>query len=252
MVRICTFLFLAFANPALADCRQALALGLDVSGSVDQQEYRLQLDGLAGALQDENVRSALFSLPNTPVTLAVYEWSGPADQHMIADWTAITDQAVLDQFTSRLLATNRTAADPSTAIGSSMVFGAALLARQPDCWTHTLDLSGDGPANTGPRPRDVIDFAHLGPITINALVIGESMIQSGNRKPSQTDDLVGYFESEVIHGQAAFVEQATGFDQFQTAMVRKLLRELQGLSVSRLGSIDIPDLITPVAFHPAQ
>ncbi len=236
MVRIGAFLFLIAANPVLADCRQALALGLDVSGSVDQQEYRLQLDGLAGALQNENVRTALFSLPNAPVTLAVYEWSGPTDQHLIAGWTTITDQAVLNQFTARLFSTSRTAADPSTAIGSSMVFGAALLAKQPDCWTRTLDLSGDGPSNTGPRPRDIIDFAQLGPVTVNALVIGDNTAQSSNRQSTQIDDLVDYFESEVIHGPAAFVEQATGFDQFQTAMVRKLLRELQGLTISRLNA----------------
>ena len=53
---------LPFARPAqAAACRQALALGLDVSGSVDTDEYRLQLDGLAAALTSPEVVSALIS-----------------------------------------------------------------------------------------------------------------------------------------------------------------------------------------------
>lgn len=44
-------LALALASgPAGAECRQALAVGLDVSASVDDREYRLQVEGLANAL----------------------------------------------------------------------------------------------------------------------------------------------------------------------------------------------------------
>lgn len=220
------------ASVAQADCRQALALGLDVSGSVDRREYRVQLDGLAGALQNENVRAALLSMPNAPVTLAVYEWSGPADQHLIVNWTTIRNQNELDSFTARLLATRRKATDPSTAIGSSLIYGAALLSKQPKCWTHTLDLSGDGSSNSGPRPRDVAGETLLNQITVNALVISKDSGQT-----MQAKELAEYFESEVIRGTGAFTELALGFDDFQNAMVRKLLRELQGLTVSKLGQI---------------
>ena len=48
-----------WASAGVAECRQALALGLDVSGSVDAREYRLQLDGVAGALDDPAVRAAV-------------------------------------------------------------------------------------------------------------------------------------------------------------------------------------------------
>ncbi|MEM9846126.1 MAG: DUF1194 domain-containing protein, partial [Pseudomonadota bacterium] len=56
-----------FAAAAQAGCRQALALGLDVSGSVDTREYRLQTDGLAEALRDPEVQSAFLALPSLPV-----------------------------------------------------------------------------------------------------------------------------------------------------------------------------------------
>ncbi len=44
------------ADPA---CDLALLLAVDVSGSVDPQEYRIQMDGLAAGLRDWQVRTAL-------------------------------------------------------------------------------------------------------------------------------------------------------------------------------------------------
>ena len=40
-----------WGSAVAAECRLALALGLDVSGSVDVMEYRLQLDGVANATE---------------------------------------------------------------------------------------------------------------------------------------------------------------------------------------------------------
>ena len=76
-----------FSRPAqAAACRQALALGLDVSGSVDADEYRLQLDGLAAALASPEVVSALIADAASPVRITVYEWSGPNDQQVLVPW----------------------------------------------------------------------------------------------------------------------------------------------------------------------
>ena len=234
LVKLAVCLWLVLAGSTHADCRQALALGLDVSGSVDAREYRLQLDGLAGALQNSDVRAALLSMPNAPVSLAVYEWSGPQDQHLIVGWTAITSQNVLDDFTARLFSSERIASDPSTAIGSSIIYGISLLGQKSECWTRTLDLSGDGPSNSGPRPRDVKGGAQKDQITVNALVIGIDSTRAESDENSQIELLTSYFEAEVIRGPAAFAEQAIGFDHFKSTMVRKLLRELQGLTVSQL------------------
>lgn len=60
-------------NAAQATCRQALVLGLDVSGSVDMKEYQLQLKGLSNALLNDEVRSSFFVMPKSPVKLLVFE-----------------------------------------------------------------------------------------------------------------------------------------------------------------------------------
>ena len=58
------------------------------------------------------------------------------------------------------------------AIGSAMLAGFSLLKEQTDCWKRTLDLSGDGIANTGPRPQDIGDALLPTGVIVNGLVIG--------------------------------------------------------------------------------
>lgn len=228
MTRLLALLLcLTAALPARADaCRQALALGLDVSGSVDAQEYRLQLDGLAAALTHPEVADAMLAAGGAPVRLLVYEWSGPAFQRRIAGWTAITDAAALEGFAATLRSTARVAADPSTGLGTALATGADLLAGQGDCWKRTLDISGDGMSNAGPRPQDVGNAPGLAEITVNALVIG-----AGGGTMASTGDLVEYFKTLVIRGPGAFTERATSFADYEAAMRRKLLRELSGVLI---------------------
>ncbi|MGP6086740.1 DUF1194 domain-containing protein [Antarctobacter jejuensis] len=213
---------LVWGGAASAECRQALALGLDVSGSVNAQEYRLQLDGLAGALEDPEVVAALLSLPEAEVRLAVFEWSGPASQRLVAPWLAIKGPADVAALAARLRSTGRAPMEQSTAIGAAKTYGAALLADQGACWRRVLDLSGDGTSNTGPRPQDVRPAG----ITINGLVIGATGNADG------IGALASYYRAYVIGGADAFVETALGFETFEEAMIRKLKRELQVLAVS--------------------
>ena len=222
-----------WASAGLADCRQALALGLDVSGSVDAREYRLQLDGVAGALEDPAVRAAILSAPEAPVSLLVYEWSGPTDQRVIAPWRSITGAAALQDLIDGLRQVERAAAPPGTALGVAMAAGAAYLAQRPACLKHTLDISGDGISNLGPRPRDVKRQLAGRDLTVNALVVEAA---------EEDSTLTGYFMAEVITGPGAFALPAAGFDAYQSAMTTKLLRELAVLSLAQLGDEAPPAL----------
>ncbi len=222
------------ATPGHAQCRQALALGLDVSGSVDAGEYRLQLDGLAGALMQPDVVHALLSDAASPVHLAIFEWSGPEYQRILVNWTAINDRTTLAQIATRLTNHRRTPAPPGTALGSAMLFGAALLAARPDCWKYTLDISGDGKHNFGPHPRDIRKALLARTFTLNALVIGAETGSKGRAAQTEISGLSAYFSAWVITGPGAFVQTAIGFKDYKAAMTRKLLRELEGLAISDL------------------
>ncbi|MEM1351084.1 MAG: DUF1194 domain-containing protein [Pseudomonadota bacterium] len=222
------------AWPAAAACRQALALGLDVSGSVDLREYRLQLDGLVAALNAPDVRQILFSAPGAPVSILVYEWSGPQDQEVLVPWTALTGPDVLAEVSAGLARTERRAATPGTALGVAMQEGVRHLAEKQHCWKRTLDISGDGKSNLGPIPRYVKDDLGQSGVSINALVIGSDAPATGDRRQADIAELSSYFRSEVILGPDAFVQTAIGFEGYEAAMTAKLERELERLEIGAL------------------
>lgn len=217
-----------------AQCRQALALGLDVSGSVDAREYRLQLGGLANALSSDAVRERLMMMPAAPVRIMVYEWSGRADQVVLVPWTTLVTDADIAGVAETLRQTLRREATPGTALGAAMREGARHLDAQRECWKRTLDISGDGKANLGPRPRTVKPLLEPTGITINALVIGVDDSNPGDIRQAEISELSSYFRAEVILGAEAFVQTALGFADYERAITQKLLRELDGLVLSRL------------------
>ncbi len=139
-------------------------------------------------------------------------------------WTEIRSREDLAKVARRLTNTGRALREPSTALGRSKAFGATLLAQHPTCWCHVLDISGDGDSKTGPRPQDVPPPN----VTINGLVIG-----GGDSQETEASALSANFRTYVIQGADAFVEVATGFDDYQSAVSRKLKRELTVLVLSR-------------------
>ena len=218
---LCIVLMLASTTAASA-CRLALAIALDVSGSVDQREYRLQLDGLADALVDPDVTAALFAMPGAPVSLAIYEWSSSDYQRLIQDWVIVGDQTVLDGLVARLRKWSREAAPEATGLGAAMGYGKALIDRGPSCWKATLDVSGDGKNNDWPTLRVMKRSGALAGMAINGLVIS----RDGREVAEDAGGLKAYFRAQVIQGPDAFVEVAIGFEDYARAMRRKLLREL--------------------------
>ncbi|MEO0668758.1 MAG: DUF1194 domain-containing protein [Pseudomonadota bacterium] len=219
---------------AAASCRQALVLGLDVSGSVDAREYRLQIDGLASALGAPAVYDALMQMPGTPVELMVYEWSGPDDPAVILPWTAITGPAVLEAVRAQIRSTERRAASPGTALGLAMREGLRHLETRRHCLKRTLDISGDGKSNLGPRPLFERSAFEATDIVVNALVIGADSPSIGDLRQAEVSALSRYFQSEVIWGPGSFVETALGFEDYAEAMARKLQRELETVIIGGL------------------
>lgn len=228
-----SMLMVLFAGGAIAECRQALALGLDVSGSVDAREYRLQMDGVAAALNTPKVRQALTIMPAAPVDLMVYEWSGPEDPAVVLPWTTVVDEAALDGIIKHLQATQRRQATPGTALGLAMREGVAHLSSRAHCWKRTLDISGDGKSNLGPRPVDIKPEIEGTDVTINALVIGVDSPSFSDVRQAEIGALGRYFQANVIVGSGSFVEIAVGFEDYARAMARKLERELETLMFSR-------------------
>ncbi|WP_147125580.1 DUF1194 domain-containing protein [Shimia ponticola] len=244
--------------PAFSDqpCRQALILGLDVSGSVDEQEYRLQIDGLAAALSNAKVRERILAMPAAPIRLAVFEWSGPRAQYEVLPWTSLDTNTAIDRAVARIAAQTRqtqnadaTAGNQATALGSAMRFAQSRLASQRHCWQRTVDISGDGKHNTGPDPQILRDRMEAEGIIVNGLVIGADNPAFGDTRSADIGELSSYYNAFVITRPTGFVITALGFQDFERAMVTKLIREI---SVPVLGQAPAPQSIRPPdqAAHP--
>ncbi|MFW5655128.1 MAG: DUF1194 domain-containing protein [Roseicyclus sp.] len=210
---------LGLAGPAGAQeagqCRLALLLGLDVSASVDADEYALQMSGLASALIHPSVVAAAVN-GSGYVALSIYEWSGRFQQDILVDWTPIRSEADLTAVAERVSRATRAHEDFPTALGYALGFAASHMERAPSCLFRTLDISGDGQNNDGFPPAAAYDHFPFDGITVNGLAIGGA-----------SRGIEAYYLAEVIRGPGAFVESARSHEDFEEAMRRKLERELR-------------------------
>jgi hypothetical protein len=215
-----TALLLA-ATPAGAECRLALALGFDVSNSVDDTDYAIQRDGILAALEDPEIRRA-FLEPEGRVRLSVFEWGGRRDQALVLPWTEITSPDDLSAVSAALSGYDRMPGWHPTGLGGALDYGLDLLEEQDDCGALTLDLSGDGRNNDGASPERVYARRDAGRVTVNGLAIG-----------GHESDIVIYYRTRVIRGPGAFVEPAETHADFPRAIRRKLARELMEAVIGR-------------------
>jgi hypothetical protein len=203
-----------------------LSLALDVSSSVDDAEYQLQLDGVVAALNSDAVQEILFAQPQAPIQIHVFEWSGPVNHTILVPWTAVTTPADLARVSMILQSHQRGVAAPTTSIGSAMLAGFSYLEQQPECWRRTLDISGDGETNTGPAPEDIGEDQRPRDVVVNGLVVGSTSFFGDGVDFDNIEQLAEYYRAKVIRGPGAFVEIALGYEDYAAAMERKLMREL--------------------------
>ena len=228
MVRLAVILAAIFwacvwAGFAQANCRLALVLALDVSSSVDAQEYELQRLGLAAALNAPDVRHAILHGGKGDVALAVYEWSGFNQQKLHLDWTLLRNNDDIDQAVAVLAKMSRSHDNFPTSVGQALGYGATVLKRAPHCTRQVIDMSGDGVNNHGYGPAAAYRNFPFDGVIVNGLVLlGES------------PHVAEFYRRKILRGSGAFLIVANGFDEFRTAMTRKLFREINDIMVGQL------------------
>ena len=193
-------------------CDLALVLAVDVSGSVDAGEYRIQMDGLAEGLRDGVVAEALV---RGEARVALIQWSGSTRQEVSIPWVEISDFAALSGLADRIQRVERPWRNYSTAIGRALLLAMEQFELVPDCKRRVVDVSGDGTSNEGVLPSDLREELSSARVTVNALAIEES-----------DADLTSYFFENVIHGDGAFVATAKSFADYPSRIRMKLLREV--------------------------
>lgn len=213
-MRLLLLSLIIYTLPSLtvAKCGVALLLAMDVSGSVDAFEYRIQRDGLAAALRDPAVVDALV---HAEAKVAVLQWSGSGRQELTLGWRQIIQRADAELFAAQVMNDRRRWNIYATAIGQAMEAGRQSFSMVTDCEKHVIDISGDGISNEGFEPGMARFGLAADGITVNALVIEDT-------EPGLAD----YYRREVLTGPSAFLISVPNFDAYPEAIRRKLILEL--------------------------
>jgi Protein of unknown function (DUF1194) len=206
---------LAGAPARAARVDLALVLAVDVSESVDAEEYELQHEGIARAFETAPLVEAIRGGKRGAIDVLVLEWSDRDKQVVTVGWTRVSDAASAQGFAARVRTTQRTS-NGLTAIGDALVAAEAALLLVPDeAERRAIDVSGDGMANIGPPPQEIRDRLAAQGITINGLAILKS-------EPW----LDGYYGDYVVGGPGGFLMEVEDFPSFIAAMQQKLLSEV--------------------------
>jgi hypothetical protein len=206
------------AQRAAAQADVALVLAVDVSGSVSEQRFKLQREGIAQALDSDDLAAVVSAGANRAIEIAVVEWA--EEQAVIVPWTVVRNRQELAQVAERLRSMPRswvhTRTDPSGGIAAAQ----SLLAKAPLApERRVIDVSGDGEQNTGEiSTTEARDAAIARDITINGLPI-----TSGDQP--HVDE---WYRRNVVGGPGHFMVVADGFDAFADAFRRKLTLEVAG------------------------
>lgn len=198
-----------------------LVLAVDVSGSVDGDEFALQMGGIAQAFRDPRVIQMIEKVTPRGVAVAVVLWSSSEWQFLAVDWRRIASGADARVFATVVDAAPREFTG-NTAIASAIDFSVRQFTGNGyEGARRVIDVSGDGISNDGPDTAPARDRAVEQGITINGLVIVE------NNLPARK-----FYREKVIGGPGAFAMDARGFADFARVFLRKLLRELGGPGIS--------------------
>jgi hypothetical protein len=216
---------LAAALPSLATAQSEadleLVLAVDVSGSVDETEYSLQITGIAAAFRDPEVLEAIATGSVGRIAVSVVFWAESAYPKHSMPWTLIGDATGAEAFAQRLESRPRSIPGGGTGIGRGVMYAVDLIESDAILSPRrVVDVSGDG-RETPHRyrsvpPRQARAYALARGVTINGLAI-----------LTDEPDLESYYREEVIGGGEAFAMAANGFEDFAEAMRLKLIREIE-------------------------
>lgn len=223
----------------------ALIVSVDVSNSVDAQRYRLQMDGIAAALEDKAVISAILGGSRGAILFSMVQW---ADKPVMSlPWVRIGSVADAQAVAARVRKLPRHDGE-FTCMSRMMRFVADKLTPTVPVKAARLvmDVSGDGVDNcnsedTAAALRD--ELVGYG-MTINGLPIVEAgqapatvtapsgaavaAAKAGGDHDPQA--LEPWYRANVMGGPGSFVLRADGYADFGRAIRQKFVVEVSDAS----------------------
>jgi hypothetical protein len=206
-----------------ADVDVELVLAVDMSGSMDMEEARVQRSGYLQALRHPEFINAVKGGFLGRIAIGYFEWAGLVNEASVVNWQIIDDAEDAEAFAAKVearpIGTRR-----GTSISNAILFGTKLIDSNAFSGARrVIDISGDGPNNTGPPVAPARNDAVERGIVINGLAI---LI----RPSVSTGPLDQYYAECVIGGPGSFVLPVHEAEDFAVAIRQKLILEVSGVA----------------------
>ena len=213
------------ASPAMAQSTVdhvdvALVLAVDVSGSVDDNRFSLQMEGIARAFEDREVQNTILSGQYGALLVTLVNWS--QKPQIAVPWRVIASPGDAMAFAADVRRAPRRAEDFTCMSLMMQVVGEKVLPLMPIPADRTVvDVSGDGRDNCNPRTTvdNIRDGLVADRVTINGLPI---------KAGREAETIAPWYEQHVIGGAAAFLLPANGYEDFGRAIRQKFIIEISG------------------------
>ncbi|MEL6336849.1 MAG: DUF1194 domain-containing protein [Pseudomonadota bacterium] len=235
------------ATPAAAvPVDREIQLLIDVSGSVDDDEFILQRNGYVSAFRNPFIQQEIFGGTIGAIALDVIYWSGATEQSVVVDWALIDDADAANAVADAIEAFVRPF-DGSTAPGSALNFGVSRFVDNGfESNDQVIDISGDGDRNDGTTDLTGARDAALNGDILDTVDGGSNgQIDRINGLPiiNEVSNLDAYYASNLVGGTDSFTVVADDFETFQTALQTKLRSEILGTTpddLPPLPSVPLP------------
>ncbi len=226
------FLTAALAAPALLSRRARaaepvdveLVLAVDVSRSVDTEEQELQFKGYEAAFRDARLADGIGGGPVGAIGVMLFTWSGWNQQEILVPWMRLDGPRSANAFADAVAAAPRKT-HLYTSISGAMDFAAQQFGKAFEGTRRVVDISGDGINNSGRPVAQAREEALAKGIVLNGLAVMDNT-PLPPALAAGLPPLDEYYRDEVIGGPGAFLVVAEGFNTFENAVRRKIIREI--------------------------
>lgn len=211
----------AYAQPKFGYVDTALVIAVDVSNSVDERRYRLQMNGIAEALEDPAVIATILNGAQGAIVVSLVAWS---DRPQVAlDWMKISSREEAQAVAAKVRRLPRITGEFTCMADMLRYLNNKVLPTVPaQALRKVVDVSGDGSDNCNSQvsTSEIRDEIVSYGTTINGLPILEG---------SEAMTLEQWYEDNVQGGSGSFVLAAASFEDFGRAIRQKFIVEISGL-----------------------
>jgi hypothetical protein len=221
----------AVRSQDLPEIDTALVVSVDVSNSVDAVRYKLQLEGIAKALEDDSVIEAILTGGRGGILISLVMW---ADKPKISiPWVRISSKEDALAVAQQVRRLPREGGEFTCMSGMMRMVADKVVTQIPAKANRiVIDVSGDGKDNCN---REEPVTAVRDELVDAGVIINGLPILEGDDGPT----LEGWYTDNVIGGPGAFVLPAKGFGDFERAIRQKFVNEISGtMPASRYAKAD--------------